>query len=44
MVTVLCAAVNKKDGAKTSQLILYKINFSLKSVLFYFLPAISHRW
>lgn len=27
MVTVLRAAVNEKDGAKTSQLILYKINF-----------------
>lgn len=35
MVTVLCAAVNEKDGAKTSHLILYKINFSLKSVLFF---------
>ena len=27
MVTVLRAAVNEKDGAKTSQLILDKINF-----------------
>jgi len=44
MVTVLCAAVNEKDEAKTSQLILCKSNFSLKSVLFYFLPATSHRW
>lgn len=45
MVTVLCAAANEKVWAKTSQLILYEINFSLKPVLFYFLPAIvSHCW
>lgn len=35
MVTVLCAATNEEVWAKTSQLILYKINLSLKLLLFF---------